>query len=159
MAHAGQELAFGLCRFQRPMLRDGQLLVGRFQRFFALLDLHEHLVELVDQETNLVLSALNGANRIILLVGHHPGGVCQRQDGFRDHPLQLRRDDPNDPNRTDQNDRHDSGESLPTSGHFIHRVTNIESANPLAAKNDRLEDDQLAVLITSPVRLRLGWRR
>ena len=73
----------------RPLLDPFfQAVAGGLQRRIPFLNLHEHLVEAVDQLPQLIVPALGGSQRVVLLGRHDLCNQRQVRDRFGDHPLQ-----------------------------------------------------------------------
>ncbi len=87
------QLAIGVAQIFRA-IRD--LLLEKLAIFFqariAMPDLREHLVEAVDQRSDLVLGAALDAQAVVLLGGDALHGVRQIDDGTGDLLLQPRRE-------------------------------------------------------------------
>lgn len=76
-----------------------QLITGPLKRHILLLNLHEHLVEGVHENSHLIFAVGDGADRIVLFSGHGFGRLHQLEQRSSDALLESRRDDKRDRGR------------------------------------------------------------
>jgi len=111
--HLAEELLVGRRQLHRALGHAAlQLLVGLDQGRIALLNLFEHLVERLDQQSYFIAPVGLGADGVLLLLRHEVGQAGQRQNGRRDGPLKPGGDQIR-PQRGDQDDADHDDDAVP----------------------------------------------
>ena len=132
-------------------------IVRALQRRVALLQLGQHAVEPVDQRTDLVVLRLVDADVKVLLPRDRPHGLLERQNRFRDHPLQSRGEQKRDDGGANHEDSDDARVADEPGAQLLHAGFDVDGAERLAVKRDGMKD--LERLPIETVTARFGLRR
>ena len=93
MAHGRQELGFGQAGRFRRFLRLSEFRRAHFHLVFQMftvarqlliagLNLRQHLVEVIDELTDFIVTEFARAQRVILILGNLRSRLPQRQNGI-----------------------------------------------------------------------------
>ena len=156
MTHVGEEFAFGLVGCFGGVACFGQLLgsandsffkfvVGLRKRVFRMLDLIEHSIERLEQNSNFSASVASHAERVVVFVRNPPGHFSQRQQRVRNSTLHKNREEHRREQRHEHGGRDDPAILSDLSMETFTTCLQIDRADDLVGDNHRLDQLQAAI--------------
>ena len=145
VAHVRQELALQLGDLFGPLFCRLQVAVQPQQLVVVRFDLIEHSVEGRDQRADLALLAQPGAHREVAVRRDLPRGFRQFHDRRRDQCLQARGQQERRPHQDREHEQHRDGVAQDFVPHRSAGESDLDLADPLSLKEDRLAQPLIAV--------------
>ena len=134
-----------------------QLVVCLLQGGVALLNLAEHLIETINELSQLILGAFARAHGIIFVGRNGSSGCRQLEDGPGNDPLEQGRKEIRDQRRGKHKQHDNACVAFEPVMHFLQVRTQVNGPDRFALELDLMEKHQTIVFETKAVRL--GKRR
>src|ERR1700674_1729015 len=123
-----------------------EFMLGHEERFILLLDLSQHLIEGIGEDTDFVRAYFLGSDPGVLVLRNRARGAGETQDRLRDETLKAAGEKEGEEERESENQGEDTGVELEQlRGHHLKIGVQEKSPLPIPIAHDRLrEKDMIA---------------